>query len=101
MNKLVDRTVLWGYNKGIFTKSTPIIQHEKMVEEVEEVRVEILAGNVDKVRGELGDVMVTVIIQAEMWGLDPIECLTEAVNKITGRSGRMIDGMYVKDEESL
>ena len=32
--------------------------------------------------------------------LDQIECLTEAVNKITGRSGRMIDGMYVKDEES-
>jgi len=41
---------------------------------------------------------VTLTIQANLWGLSLTECLEEAYNKINVRTGRMVDGVFVKDE---
>jgi NTP pyrophosphatase (non-canonical NTP hydrolase) len=54
--------------------------------------------DLDKVRDEMGDVIVTLIIQANLWGLSLTECLEESYNKVSVRSGHMIDGVFVKDE---
>ena len=59
---------------------------------------EIHEGDVDRVRDEMGDVLVTLAIQANLWGLSLTECLEEAYNKINVRTGRMVDGVFVKDE---
>ena len=45
----------------------------------------------------MGDIMVTLIIQAKMQGLSLEECLESAYNVITKRTGRMINGQFVKD----
>jgi NTP pyrophosphatase (non-canonical NTP hydrolase) len=59
---------------------------------------EVHGGDVDRVRDEMGDVLVTLAIQANLWGLSLTECLDEAYNKINVRTGHMIDGVFVKDE---
>ena len=41
--------------------------------------------------------MVTLIIQAKMQDLSLEECLESAYNVITKRTGRMINGQFVKD----
>jgi hypothetical protein len=42
---------------------------------------------------------VTLIIQAKMQGLDLNECLGSAYNVISKRTGKMVNGTFVKDAE--
>tara|TARA_R110002096_G_scaffold430713_1_gene644973 strand:+ start:521 stop:874 length:354 start_codon:yes stop_codon:yes gene_type:complete len=90
----------WAGDKGIFNNSTALLQNGKMVEEVYELKHAITMKDRDAVEDELGDVLVTAIVQAQFWGLDPVHCLTRAVEKITARDGEMKDGLYVKTKST-
>ena len=46
----------------------------------------------------MGDIMVTLIIQAKMQDLSLEECLESAYNVIAKRTGKMVNGQFVKDE---
>ena len=92
----------WARKKGIFYKSDAIAQMGKMREEVKELDIEVLTDepeglNRKAIESELGDVLVTCIIQARFHGLNAQTCLESALNKITKRTGKMIDGQFVKD----
>ena len=41
--------------------------------------------------------LVTIIIAARMLELDPTACLDQAYNEIKDRTGKMVDGQFVKD----
>lgn len=45
----------------------------------------------------LGDVVVTLIIYAQQKGLDLTECLESAYNEIKDRTGKTVDGTFIKD----
>jgi len=81
--------VEWAHDKGIFDNSNPIDQMIKMKEDVEELDEEILLNDKSLIRieGELGDVLVTVIIQAHFHGLSLADCLTK-------RKGKLVDGVF-------
>lgn len=104
--ELENEVVDWGFRKGILTdiysNADLTLRKEKQIlkfsEEHDELLEEVLNGNVDTVRDEMGDVLVTLAIQANLWGLSLTECLDEAYNKINVRTGHMIDGVFVKDE---
>ena len=91
---------VWFWRKDLMNTSTALLQHDKMIEEVQELRVEITCGDAASIEDELGDVFFTACVQAEMWGLDPATCLAKAVAKVTARKGKMVDGMFVKDQSS-
>ena len=95
-----NKVIYWALDKGIFNKSTALLQNGKMVEEVYELKHAITTKDRDAVEDELGDVLVTAIVQAQFWGLDPVHCLTRAVEKITARDGEMKDGLYVKTKST-
>lgn len=48
---------------------------------------------------EMGDIFVTLIILCEQLGLDPLMCLDMAYKKISKRTGKTIDGCFVKSED--
>lgn len=99
MSKHLEQLVInWAEDKGILSDATPFSQFFKTREEIEELWTEIEKGNKAKIEDELGDVLVTLIIQAEMWGLSATDCLMKAYAKISQRKGKMIDGVFVKDE---
>jgi len=91
--------VEWAHDKGIFDNSNPIAQMSKMKEDVEELDEEILLNDKSLIRieGELGDVLVTVIIQAHFHGLSLADCLQQAHDKISKRKGKLVDGVFVKE----
>ena len=89
----------WADEKGIFEKGNPIKQMDKTIEEVEELRKAIHENDMPEIIDGIGDVLVTLIIQAEMQGLDPLQCLETAYNVIKDRTGEMIDGTFVKSED--
>lgn len=101
--QLEEDVVDWGVGKNILgpdkkTTEQRVAQWGKMNEEVQEVREAID----DEDRGalilELGDVLVTACVQANLWNTSLYECLGAAYSKISKRTGRTIDGVFVKDE---
>jgi NTP pyrophosphatase (non-canonical NTP hydrolase) len=91
--------VEWAHDKGIFDNSDPIAQISKMEEEVEELLEELcfIDKSLIRIEGELGDVLVTVIIQAHFHGLSLADCLQQAHDKISKRKGKLVDGVFVKE----
>ncbi|HCA4871926.1 TPA: hypothetical protein MW058_002733, partial [Enterococcus faecium] len=45
------------------------------------------------------DVVVTLIILAMQNDMDLYECLNQAYNEIKGRTGKMVDGVFVKSSD--
>lgn len=98
MRELIDRVIVWAKDRGIFEKGTPLAQMEKTEEEVAELRAAIEQNDKAEVIDAIGDIIVTLIIQAEMQGVDIEPCLREAYEIINQRTGKMVDGKFVKDK---
>lgn len=105
-NELEALVIEWAHQKGIFEKGTPIAQAGKTMEECTELMVAVAndsnpisGNNKAEIEDALGDILVTIIIQAEMQGMSLINCLESAYNIISKRTGKMIDGQFVKDAE--
>ena len=112
--ELNKRVINWADDKGILDKATPLSQMSKTIEEVEETRDALFAqqngvefylnGNSIKKKTEeeimdgFGDILVTVLIGCKLQNIDPLKALDLAVGIIEGRSGKMIDGKFVKDK---
>ena len=89
--------IAWAAQKGILENGTTIAQAVKTNEEVEELKIAIFNEDREEIIDALGDILVTIIIQAEMQGLKLTECLESAYNVIAKRTGKMVDGQFVKD----
>ena len=88
---------VWAHEKGILNKATPMAQALKTLEETTELITAINNDDRDEIIDAMGDIMVTLIIQAKMQNLSLEKCLESAYNVITKRTGRMINGQFVKD----
>lgn len=88
----------WGWDKGILPDPDPLAQWTKTMEEATELGVAIANRNREEVKDAIGDIIVTLTMQAEAWGLTPQQCMEHALSIITKRKGKMVDGVFVKDE---
>ena len=116
LSKLV---IEWGKSKGILDSSTPLRQLDKTQEELDETRSALeklndfdhqrdLMGDLGmpttnkedilaEVKDGIGDMLVTIVLLAEMVELDTTDCLNAAYDVIKQRTGKMVDGQFVKD----
>lgn len=113
-NELEPLVIKWAAEKGILEKATPLTQARKTEEEVNELLEACDAqdqgrntfynskgkpvNTKEELKDALGDILVTIIIGAEMQGLKLEDCLESAYNIISKRKGKMIDGQFVKNE---
>lgn len=107
MNELIDKTRQWFHDKGIIANSTPLKQLEKTAEELTETRDAVIrheyAGErvvqfrLDEIKDGIGDTVVTLIGVCEMYGFSLEECLQMAYDTISKRSGKMENGIFIKD----
>ena len=96
--QLEAKVIEWAYEKGIMKKATKQTQFKKTWEEVEELENAIKENDKPEVIDGIRDVTVTLIIQAHMNGLNFVDCLESAYNVISKRTGKMVDGVFVKDK---
>lgn len=96
MNQLIEQ---WAEDKGIFEKATVVTQLKKLVEEVGEVVDAAKNGDIEEMKLEIGDCRVVLTILAKMIGSDLDECSKLAYDKISKRKGKMINGVFVKEED--
>lgn len=88
----------WAEDKGIFSKGNPTAQALKTIEESNELLDAIDKEDRAEIIDALGDILVTLIIQAKMQKLDLLDCLQSAYDVISKRSGVMKNGMFVKEK---
>jgi len=96
-NELEALVIAWAHQKGILDNGTPRAQAGKTMEEVGELLDAIDTGNKMEIEDALGDILVTIIIQAEMQQVSLVDCLESAYNIIAKRTGKMVNGQFVKD----
>lgn len=98
MNELIMNIEKWAKNKGL-DQAQPEKQMLKVIEELGEVGAGMARGNLEAVKDGIGDTLVTLIILAMQHGLTAEECLEQAWGEIKGRTGQMIDGVFVKSSD--
>ena len=100
MKQLQNKVIEWAAAKGILNNGTIEAQFSKLAEEFHELEFEALLSpekNETALKTEFGDVLVVLTILAQMLHIDFEECLQLAHNKNANRTGRMVDGTFVKD----
>ena len=87
----------WGRSKQLHDCKS---QLNKVIEEVGEIAHEITRNNYDsdELEDAIGDSMVTLIILADILGMNPVECLDEAYCAIRHRKGSTKEGTFVKEQ---
>lgn len=98
MNYLVEQVENWSKDKGL-DKAESSKQMLKVVEEVGEVAAALARNNQEDLKDGIGDVVVTLIILAQQNDMTVGECLEQAYSEISGRTGQMVDGVFVKSED--
>lgn len=89
-----QQIVYWGREKKI---NDPYRQLLKTLEELGEVSSALLKNNEKEFKDGIGDVIVTLIILADIKGTSIEECLEIAWNEIKNRKGKTIDGTFIKE----
>ena len=103
--ELFDAVKKWGRDKGI---NNPTVQFAKINEEVGELAHELVRGYCGGYGGTvpsqetvdaIGDIIITVIIFADIVGVEPLEALQLSYDTIKGRKGVTKDGSFIKEDE--
>ena len=87
----------WADERGLYENGDAKTQALKLVEEVGEIARAILKDDTNEIIDGIGDCVVVLTNLAELIGM-PIEvCIDEAYNVISKRTGKMVNGTFVKD----
>ena len=87
----------WADTRGILDSSDPKTQCLKFVSEAGELADNIAKGDHYAALDDLGDILVTLILLAELIDTDLMVCLEGAYEIIRKRQGKMVNGIFVKD----
>lgn len=97
-DELIPLVTEWARERGILQADFARKQMLKVLEEVGETRHALLRNNSEKTKDGIGDTFVTLIILAVQLGYTPAECLATAWEEIKDRKGKVVNGIFVKDE---
>lgn len=95
--KLQAKVYKWAEDKDLLHKKNTEKQFEKVLEEVDEIRQAIETGDRLELKDGIGDTIVTLIILSYQNEMHPVDCLNHAWNEIKDRTGKTINGTFVKD----
>jgi NTP pyrophosphatase (non-canonical NTP hydrolase) len=95
-DELIIAVTDWAKKRHI---DNPYRQLNKVTEELGEWAHEICRDNFTTPEAEdaCGDVLVTVIVLADICGLDPAACHESAYHEISERKGHTSEGMFIKE----
>lgn len=86
----------WFVDRGL-DKRDGSGQLEKLQEEVDELKQAYIEVNREEEIDAVGDILVVLIGYCLQRGLDIEECLSVAYNVIKNRTGKVVNGVFVKD----
>lgn len=97
MENYVDKIIQWHHDRNLIKGSTDKDQFCKLIQEAGELSDNICKGK--SVADDIGDMVVVLLNIAERNSLSLNECLAKAWEDIKDRKGRMVDGVFVKEQD--
>jgi NTP pyrophosphatase (non-canonical NTP hydrolase) len=88
----------WAIDRGL-DKVDASKQMVKLVEEVGELASGLSKNNMEVIKDSLGDVYVVMVILAMRLGVDLQEAIDSAYDVIKDRKGKLVDGVFIKQED--
>ena len=95
--EIFDLIRQWAKEKGILDKGDPKTQLIKLYEETGELSQSLLNNDKEGIIDAIGDSVVVLTNLAELNGVSIETCMQFAYDEISGRTGRMVNGTFVKD----
>lgn len=89
----------WAEQKGILKEGDARTQYVKLQEESGELAKALLDNDQEEVIDAIGDMVVVLTNMAHLSGTTIEECIDSAYEVISKRTGKMINGTFVKDEK--
>ena len=89
----------WAGERGLYTKGDTKTQFAKLVEETGELAQAILKKDDAEFADAIGDMVVVLTNMAHLGGTTIEECIDSAYEVISKRTGKMVNGTFVKDEK--
>jgi len=88
----------WAEERGLYSNGNTSTQYIKLQEECGELAKALLKDDQPEVIDAIGDIVVVLTNLAHQRGTHIETCISSAYNEIKGRTGQMINGTFVKDE---
>lgn len=96
--EIISKIKQWVKDRNLHT-ADPRIQMCKTIEELGELANAINKNKLDRAEDAIGDVAVTLICISEQLGLDFTTCMEKAYEEIKDRKGKMVNGVFVKEQD--
>jgi len=96
--KMFENIRDWARTRGLYDKGDTMTQYVKLQEEAGELAKALLKDDQPEVIDAIGDMVVVLTNLAHQRGVHIETCITEAYKVISKRTGKMINGTFVKDE---
>ena len=88
----------WAQTRGLYDKGNSHTQYVKLQEEAGELAKALLNNDKPEIVDAIGDMVVVLTNLAHLQGVHIETCISEAYKVISKRTGKMINGTFVKDE---
>ena len=95
--EIFDLIRSWADERGIYKEGDPKTQLIKLYEETGELAKALLEGDKNGIIDAIGDSVVVLTNLSKLVGYDIESCIQSAYDEIFNRTGRMVDGTFVKD----
>ena len=89
----------WAGERGLYTKGDTKTQFCKLMEEAGELGRAVLKNDNEEFIDAIGDMVVVLTNMAHLGGTTIEECIDTAYEVIAKRTGKMVNGTFVKDEK--
>jgi len=89
----------WAKERGLYDKGNATTQYVKLQEEAGELAKALLKNDQPEVIDAIGDMVVVLTNLAYMRGVNIESCISSAYDVISKRTGKMVNGTFVKDIE--
>jgi NTP pyrophosphatase (non-canonical NTP hydrolase) len=88
----------WAQHRGLYVSGDTKTQFVKLMEESGELARGILKNDTPEIVDAIGDMVVVLTNLAALSGVTIEHCIDSAYDVISSRTGKMVDGTFVKDE---
>lgn len=96
---MFDNIREWARVRGLYDKGNTHTQYVKLQEEAGELAKALLKDDQVEIVDAIGDMVVVLTNLAHLRGVNIENCITSAYEVINKRTGKMINGTFVKDAD--
>jgi NTP pyrophosphatase (non-canonical NTP hydrolase) len=89
----------WAQDRGLYDEGNAHTQYVKLQEEAGELAKALLKNDKPEIIDAIGDMVVVLTNLSHMQGVTIEECIESAYRVISKRTGKMINGTFVKDAD--